>query len=51
MGEIIYTDVSKCEGCNRYVRVCPVEESNIAYMDDGKIRVRIDQEKCTVCRI
>ncbi len=46
---IIKTDTEKCEGCNRCVRVCPVDEANIAYMDGEKVRVRVDPEKCILC--
>ncbi len=49
MREIIKTDTSKCEGCNRCVRVCPVSEANIAYVEGGNVKVRIDPEKCISC--
>lgn len=49
MREIVTTDISKCEACNRCIRVCPVSEANIAYIDDGKIKVRVDPNKCIAC--
>lgn len=49
MKNIVSTDDRKCQGCNRCVRVCPVEEANIAYLDDGQIKVRIDPQKCIAC--
>lgn len=49
MREVIWSDISKCEGCNRCIRVCPVEESNIAFIQDGRIKVKIDPSKCIAC--
>lgn len=49
MNSIIITDPAKCEGCNRCVRVCPVSEANIAYLDHNQIKVRIDENKCIAC--
>ena len=49
MRELIKTDISKCEGCNRCVRACPVAECNIVFKQDGAIKVRVDPEKCIAC--
>ncbi|MDL2225005.1 methyl-accepting chemotaxis protein [Eubacteriales bacterium OttesenSCG-928-M02] len=49
MKEIICTDLEKCKGCNRCLRACPVEEANVAYLEDGKVKVRVDAEKCLAC--
>ena len=49
MKDIIKTDPAKCEGCNRCVRVCPVPEANIAYIDNGSIKVKINEQKCIAC--
>ena len=49
MRDLIKCDVEKCEGCNRCIRVCPVPEANIAYLDDGKVKVKIDSSKCISC--
>lgn len=49
MRDIITTDSTKCEGCNRCVRVCPVPEANIVYMENGTVKVRINSEKCIAC--
>lgn len=50
MNEIIKTNTALCQGCNRCLRVCPVEEANIAYFDvDNSIKVKIDASKCIHC--
>jgi len=50
MIEIINSKRDKCAGCNRCVRECPMETTNITYQDEnGNIKVRIDQDKCIVC--
>ncbi len=47
---IIQVDKEKCVGCNACVRACPVEDANIARIDeDGKLRIWIDDEKCIKC--
>jgi iron only hydrogenase large subunit-like protein len=47
--QIISTDFAKCKGCNRCVRVCPIPEANVVYLDDGQVKVRINSEKCITC--
>lgn len=49
MKEIITTSNEKCAGCNRCIRVCPVSEANVAFMQDGKIKMRVDSAKCIAC--
>ncbi len=49
MKSIIVTDAQKCQGCNRCLRVCPVSEANVAYLDHGQVKVRIDERKCIAC--
>jgi len=49
MRELITNDVSKCVGCNRCIRVCPVEGANIVYSDGGQIKVRVDPTHCIAC--
>ncbi len=47
---IIQVDKEKCVGCNACVLACPVEDANIAKMDEeGKLRIIIDDEKCIKC--
>jgi len=49
MRELIQCDETKCRGCNRCLRVCPVSEANIAYFDNGNIKVKINPSKCIAC--
>jgi len=49
MRELITNDVSKCVGCNRCIRVCPVEGANVVYSEGGQIKVRVDFNRCIVC--
>jgi len=49
MRELITNDVSKCVGCNRCIRVCPVEGANIVYSEGGHIKVRVDPKHCIAC--
>jgi len=50
MVEIIKSKNNLCTGCNRCVRECPMEATNITYQDeDGNIKVKIDHEKCIDC--
>ena len=47
---LIQTDMSKCVGCNRCIRECPIESANIAYQDEeGNTKVEIDPSQCIVC--
>ena len=46
----IRTDDEKCVGCNRCMRVCPVETANVAYQDaDGRTKVSLDDSQCILC--
>ena len=49
MRNLIKNDVSICVGCNKCIRVCPVESANIAYSDGPDIRVKTDPTQCIVC--
>jgi len=49
MRELIMNDASKCVGCNRCIRFCPVEGANIAYSEGGDIKVKIDHTRCIAC--
>ncbi|MCL1805715.1 MAG: ATP-binding protein [Clostridiales bacterium] len=50
MRNLIGTNEEVCTGCNRCVRECPMEMSNITYQDEsGNIKVKIDHTKCIAC--
>jgi len=50
MIDIINSKNDLCTGCNRCVRECPMETTNITYQDEnGNIKVKIDHSKCIVC--
>ena len=42
-------DHDKCTGCNRCIRVCPIEEANISYVLHGVGKVKVDKDKCIAC--
>ena len=44
----ILTDYNKCQGCNKCIRACPVG-ANSAYLRDGEVKVKINNEKCIEC--
>ena len=49
MRKLIQNDLSKCVGCNRCIRACPISEANIVFMEDGRMKVKIDNDKCIAC--
>ena len=49
MRKLIQNDLSKCVGCNRCIRVCPIDEANIVYIEDGNVKVKVDNEECITC--
>ena len=49
MRKVIINDMEKCTGCNRCIRVCPIDEANVAYMENDKTKVRVDSTQCIAC--
>ncbi|MGE5472990.1 MAG: [Fe-Fe] hydrogenase large subunit C-terminal domain-containing protein [Ignavibacteriales bacterium] len=48
-GDVIFTNESKCLGCNKCIRNCPVMGANISYSVEGKNKVKVDQTRCIRC--
>lgn len=47
---IILTNESKCQGCNKCIGACPVKFANEAYLDqEGNNKVRVNSELCIHC--
>jgi len=49
MRKLITNDESKCVGCNRCIRVCPVDGANTVSLVDGKVNVKVDYDRCITC--
>lgn len=49
MRKIVGSITEKCTGCNHCIRVCPIEEANIAYLDGENNKVKVDPAKCIHC--
>ncbi len=50
MSELIQNDSSKCVGCNKCIRVCPIEGANVSRIyPDGRITVDINSKRCISC--
>ncbi|GBU26288.1 hypothetical protein R83H12_02984 [Fibrobacteria bacterium R8-3-H12] len=49
MRNIIVNLIDKCTGCNHCIRVCPISEANIAFLDGKKNKIRVDGSKCIAC--
>lgn len=50
MNELIKTNIHACVGCNKCMRICPVETANVAFLDrHGRIKIRTDRTKCLAC--
>ena len=49
MRNIVVNYIDKCAGCNHCIRVCPISEANIAFLENGKNKIRIDTSKCIAC--
>ena len=49
MEELITNELDKCVGCNRCLRVCPIDEANITTKIDGMTKIKIDGDKCISC--
>lgn len=46
---IIHTNLNRCQGCNKCLRNCPIEGANVSFNDNGKIKVKINEDRCIRC--
>jgi Na+-translocating ferredoxin:NAD+ oxidoreductase RNF subunit RnfB len=49
MRRLITNDETKCVGCNRCIRVCPIDGANDVMMVDGQINISVNNERCIAC--
>lgn len=49
MRHLITNSLENCVGCNRCVRICPIDEANITTKQGDRILVEADNDKCIVC--
>jgi ferredoxin len=49
MRKLISNDKTLCVGCNRCVHACPIEGANEVSIDEGRIRVTVDNDRCIAC--
>ncbi|HEX2947765.1 MAG TPA: [Fe-Fe] hydrogenase large subunit C-terminal domain-containing protein [Clostridia bacterium] len=49
MKSAIFTDNSKCMGCNKCIFVCPVENANTSRIENGISKTHVDENKCIMC--
>ena len=49
MNSVIFTDNEKCMGCNKCIFVCPVENANTSFVENGISKTHVDDSKCIMC--
>ena len=49
MYSVIFTDESKCVGCNKCILECPVINANVSSIKNGISKTQIDSSKCIMC--
>jgi ferredoxin len=49
MRKLITNDETKCVGCNRCIRACPIDGANDVLMVGGKINISVNNERCIAC--
>jgi len=49
MKVLINSNEEHCSGCNRCIRVCPIEGANTVYESDGRVKVKITKHRCIAC--
>ena len=46
---IVFTNEENCAGCNKCIAECPTQFANIAYLKDGKNKIKVNPDKCINC--
>ncbi len=49
VNNIIHLEEQKCVGCNKCIAKCPADDANVAYLVDGKNKVKINANRCILC--
>ncbi|MBP2640798.1 MAG: rsxB 7 [Firmicutes bacterium] len=49
ISNIIHLDEQKCVGCNKCIAKCPADDANVAYLVEGKNKVKINSDRCILC--
>ena len=49
MSNVIHLDEQKCVGCNKCIAKCPADDANVAYLANGKNKVKINSDRCILC--
>lgn len=49
MNSVVYTIEDRCQGCNKCIYSCPVDDANISYIKSGSSKTHVDGEKCIMC--
>lgn len=49
MTNVIMSDQTQCVGCNRCIRVCPVDEANVVKQTEQGLTIDVNSDNCIIC--